>query len=961
MVDYQQVFATAPTGMGLLNLDGAFVVVNRALCDIVGYNEAELLQTPSLSLIHPDDQQTELTAAKKLLKNDNEACITEKRLLHKSGHLIWVSGHRTLVRDENGQPDYFICQYQDITRRKEKEQRLQLLEARYNLSQRHASFGVWDWDIQTNDLYWSEQIGPLLGYADQEVDANYADFIAAMHPDDRDYVSEAVRAAVEDGADYDIEHRVVWPDGTERWIRETGDVIRSNDGTPLKMIGVAQDVTARHNADEALKENAAQLNQAQQIAHLGHWSWDVASGQLYWSDEIYRIFGYKPGEIEPTYEKFIATLHPDDIEPIKHSEQAAFAKEKPHSIDHRIIRHDGSQGWVHEEAVAITDEQGQPIRLTGTVQDITERKQLEQQLADKHALLELLRNGMAQFVTTSNLKETADTLLEGLLKLTNSEYGFTGEIHYDENNAPYLKTHAITNIAWNEETRLFYDTNAPEGMEFRNPETLFGVVLTSNDVVISNNPQHDTRSGGLPEGHPPLNAYLGVPIFYGNGMVGMYGIANRPGGYDTELVDFLQSFNTSYGVIIHSHRSLQRENRIKTDLAQAKEQAESANFAKSTFLSHMSHELRTPLNAILGFSQILEMEELPAPADQGVKEIMSSGWHLLDLVDDLLDLSRIETGNIELSLEPIPVRKLLEECHSMIEPLLKERELNFIPTYHNCRQAIHIDRRRLKQIMVNLLSNAVKYNRPGGELEVTCHEHDEFLRISVHDTGQGIPEEMLPRLFTPFDRLGKEGIEESGTGIGLTLVKRLTQNMNGEIGVESTVGEGSTFWVEFPIAEKTGLSLTEESNKNNKGDATMHKAEVCVLCVEDNRANLHLIESFFAKRDNVNLLSATTATIGLDLAVQHRPDVILMDIKLPDMNGFEALARLNSMPETATIPVIAVSAVAHEHDIAAGLNAGFDRYLTKPLNLNELEEAMYYSIQNTKKTNPFSQATQGTS
>lgn len=768
MLNYTRVFNTTPIALGVISLSGSFIAVNPALCNILGYDEAELLQTSPLALTHPEDQASTTDVSNRLLNGDDESCNLELRLRHKSGQTIFASCEHSLVRDEQGKPDYIICQYQDITRCKEDEQRLKQIEERYNLSQRHASFGVWDWNIQTNDLYWSEQIGPLIGYADVEVEANYADFIAAIHPDDRDFVSEAVRAAVEDGADYDIEHRVVWPDGTVRWIRETGNVTRAEDGTPLNMIGVAQDITSRHNADKALKENAAQLNQAQQIAHLGHWSWDVTSGNLYWSDEIYRIFGYQPGEIEPTYEKFIDTLHPDDVDRIKQSEDQAFAEGRPHSIDHRIIRHDGSEAWVHEEAVAISDEQGNPVRLTGTVQDITVRKHLEQQLADKM------------------------------------------------------------------------------------------------------------------------------------------------------------------------------------------EQAEAANFAKSTFLSHMSHELRTPLNAILGFAQILEMENLTDSTGHGVKEILSSGWHLLELVDDLLDLSQVETGMIDMAIKPVPVIDILQECQSMIEPMLAERELTLIPTYLNSHYTVQADRRRLKQIIVNLLSNAIKYNRAGGDVEVTCQQRSNNIRINIRDTGQGIAEDMLPRLFTPFDRLGKEGIEESGTGIGLTLVKRLTQKMNGKIGVASNSGVGSTFWVEFPA----GVSVAEQQEKYYQGNNNMHTNEVSVLCVEDNRANLQLIESFFAKKDNVKLHSATTATEGINLAKQHQPDIILMDIKLPDINGFEALARLRSMQETAVIPVIAVSAIAHENDIAAGLKAGFNRYLTKPLNLNELEDAMYNLIQLTSKAGLFSQVNQ---
>ena len=602
--------------------------------------------------------------------------------------------------------------------------------------------------------------------------------------------------------------------------------------------------------------------------------------------------------------------------------------------------------WLSEHRSVVHDEKKQPGYFICQYHDLTERQRPEQQLASQHDLLKLLHNGMSQFISASNLKETADYLLEGLLELTNSEYGFTGEVHHDDDGKPYLLTHTFSNIGQDEETQSFLDTNAAQFTEIRNLSTLFGDAITNQTVVLSNDPLNDKRSGGIPNGHPGLDCFLGVPIYYGDNMVGMYGIANRAGGYNEELVEFLRPFNTTYGVIIHAQRSMQRETQVIRDLAQAMQQAEAANLAKSTFLSHMSHELRTPLNAILGFAQIMEMEDLPDTLATYVKEIMGSGWHLLDLVDNLLDLTRIETGHIDLKMESISIKAMLKECQSMIEPLLVDRRIRFIPSYQDCDNTILTDRRRLKQLIRSLLSNALKYNRSDGEIEVSCKQTENRLRIVVRDTGQGIPAEHMSRLFTPFDRLGKEGIEGSGTGIGLTLVKRLTERMNGEIGVESTVGVGSRFWVEFPMAQTTDNSITEKQPKDNEGNQDPQTKQTRILYVEDNLANVRLIKGFIAKKEHMQLLTATTATAGLEMAMQQRPDIILMDIKLPDMDGFEALARLRSQPETAGIPVIAVSAVAHEHDIAAGLNAGFYRYLTKPLYLLELEEAMHYALNN---------------
>ncbi|MDH5409044.1 MAG: PAS domain-containing protein [Gammaproteobacteria bacterium] len=939
-MDYQSIFRQSPIATCTLDKNNTILEANPAFYQLLGYTANELNKKALPRFSYLENQDAETTPAQSISQAGAQS--REGSFQTKQGQTIYCIEQRCQYTDTKDQTLHTICQYLDITEQKHREQSLVLTEQRYNLSQRHAHYGVWDWNIQTNDLYWSEQIGPLLGYADGEIEANYADFIAAVHPDDREFVSEAVRAAVEDGAEYNIKHRVVWHDGSIVWHHVTGDVIRDADGTPLNMIGVTQNITQQHLADESLKQYAEQLKRAQQISNIGHWSWDIARGELHWSDKIFRIFGYRPGEFEPTYEKFIAALHPEDVERIQLSEKLAFSKGKPHSIDHRIIRPDGSVAWVHEEAIVVTNDKGEPVRLTGTVQDITERKTLEQRLSDKTALLELLHSSKNCYINTSDIKAAAEVLLQGLMELTGSEYGFTGEIMHDENGAPYLKAHVVTNIAWNDEMRAFYDANFEQGMEFRNLlDSLFGACMKEQSTVISNDPLHDERSGGLPEGHPALNAFLGAPVFYGNKMVGMYGLANRAGGYDEELASFLQPVNTTYGVIIQSYHNVQRENCIKRDLERAKEQAEAANFAKSTFLSHMSHELRTPLNAILGFAQLFEMENLSDKQSQYNKEIVNSGKHLLKLVDDLLDLSRIDTDNIELEIMPVSVKALLNECHSMIKPLLAERRLHFISSYQACEYEILADHRRLTQIIVNLLSNATKYNRMDGDIEVSCQQIENRLRILVRDTGNGIPAADMDRLFIPFDRLGKEGIDESGNGIGLTLVERLTEKMAGSIGVESTLNQGSTFWVEFPIAQTFDNNLEKQNSKAELIEIELPEKNIRVLYVEDNPANLRLIKHFFNKQETMQLYTATTATAGLEMATQLRPDIILMDIKLPDMSGFDALAHLRNSPATENIPVVAVTAIASKQDIATGLEAGFTRYLTKPLDLQELAEVLH--------------------
>jgi PAS domain S-box-containing protein len=398
-------------------------------------------------------------------------------------------------------------------------------------------------------------------------------------------------------------------------------------------------------------------------------------------------------------------------------------------------------------------------------------------------------------------------------------------------------------------------------------------------------------------------------------------------------------------------RALQEKN---SELEEARRVADKSNLAKSNFLSGMSHELRTPLSAILGFGQLLESGTPPLTPSQtrNVDQILKAGWYLLELINQILDLALIESGKLSLSVEPVSLADIMLECQSMIEPQAESRSISVAFPRFEVPRFIRADPIRVKQVLINLLSNAIKYNRKDGTVRVACAiPSPDRIRISVRDSGEGLSPEQLAQLFQPFNRLGQEAGGEQGTGIGLVVCQQLVTLMGGRIGVDSTVGEGSEFWIELKLASDAERAHpAPEAAGYAKAQPAGDAPPRTLLYVEDNPANLLLVEAIITRRPDLRLLSARDGISGINLARSAQPEVILMDINLPGISGIEALKILAKDPETAHIPVVALSANAMPHDIEQGLQAGFFRYLTKPVKINEFMAALDLALTQAGKT-----------
>jgi PAS domain S-box-containing protein len=555
-------------------------------------------------------------------------------------------------------------------------------------------------------------------------------------------------------------------------------------------------------------------------------------------------------------------------------------------------RKDGTVFPVELRAYLMSDNQGKPAGMWAIVHDISQRRAAEEER--QRVNKELERRVVERTVALSEMAELNERILEASV-LGIAAYKASGQcVFANECTARTVNATKEQMLAQNFREIPSWKTS--------------GILALALKALETGEPQH---------GEFNLRTSFG-----------------KEGWLDCYFARFMRGGEAHLLLIVSD---ITERKRAEEALIEARDAAERASRAKSEFLSRMSHELRTPMNAILGFSQVLEVEPLNAEQQSFVREIHRAGDHLLELINELLDLSAIESGRLETVIQSVALQAAMEQAIHMVRPLLQRQGIALID---QCEQEIAVlaDATRLKQVLVNLLSNAAKYNRAGGSIRIDCKLLDaERMRLSVTDTGRGIVPEKLGLLFQPFERLGiSASTAIEGTGIGLAISKRLIELMGGAIGVDSTPGQGSTFWIELPLAQSPQQADAAEPTALPDVAQGMHK----ILYVEDNAANLKVVEAMLRNRPNLTVLSASNGEYGLELAQRYVPDVILLDIHLPGMDGYAVLKALQAHPETRGIPVIALSADAMPLDVERGLAAGFRRYLTKPVKVKELIDAV---------------------
>ncbi|WP_355662195.1 GAF domain-containing protein [Halomonas salifodinae] len=573
--------------------------------------------------------------------------------------------------------------------------------------------------------------------------------------------------------------------------------------------------------------------------------------------------------------------------------------------------------------------------VVGVVHDTTEARR-------QSNLLRVLHQGITDYQALMSGQQLWEFLMEALRELTDSDYALIGEV-VEANGEPGLKVHAITDLSWSEESRQLMEQLRSGDMMLTNPDGLLGRVFAHGQVVMTDDLASHPGRSGFPPGHPSIRNYLGVPIHDGQTIIGMFAIANGRRHYDQALLEWLSPFTSTCALLINLHRGLAERARATEALAEARDQAESASRAKSEFLSSMSHELRTPLNAVLGYAQLLansRQQPLNERQARQVAQIERSGQHLLALINDILDLARIEAGKLSLSLEAVRLEALIGDALMSVETSAADAGITLVAPDAVDLPPVRADYTRLKQVLLNLLSNAIKYNRRGGRVEVGVTRERERVCLSVRDTGYGIAVEHEGAIFDPFQRLGAEHGTVEGTGIGLSITRQLVEAMDGEIRVDSQLGVGSDFQVVLPRVRDPQVWEPEEGEEGEAPSAMPPVSASRVLYVEDNPANRQLMRDFFEELNGVQLRSVDSAEAALDALRRRVPDLLLLDIHLPGMDGHALLKCLRKNPQLGALPVVAVTASAMPNDLRRGALSGFDDYLTKPLDLERLRQVL---------------------
>lgn len=705
-----------------------------------------------------------------------------------------------------------------------------------------------------------------------------------------------------------------------------------------------QQITERKEIEAQLRKSEETLTVIAESASDWFWTTNEEMRMSYLSARFFEITGFKPTEIIGSTRTNIIGPEALDRDPEKWRQHIDDLENHRSFVDfeYSLLTPKGEEKFIQISGKPAFDENGKFVGYCGAGRDVTARKKAEIQSAHRAELVRLLH----LTATIANEAEDFNAAIQECIDEVCDCIGWPiGHAYFrSQENQNLLMTSKIWHLDDPGRFKTFVEVT--EETNFEKGIGLPGRVLESGKpawIIDINKDSNFPRLKIVSDFG--IKSGFALPVMTGSKVAAVLEFFSEDSHEpDKEFMDILVHIGTQIGRVAERRHS---ENELKD----AMNRANAANLAKSEFLSSMSHELRTPMNAILGFGQMLDfnpLEPLSESQKECVSHILKGGQHLLDLINEILDLAKIEAGKVKLSIEDITPANIFDECQSLIMVMAEDHGITIsISEAANSAPKVCADHTRFKQLMLNLMSNAVKYNQENGAISIDALQTaDNMLRITVSDTGVGIPAHKQAELFKPFSRLGAETTDIEGTGIGLVVTKELVELMNGTVGVESEVGKGTTFWIELPMTP-LDVADAKASVEEALAQTTKRLPDVkgTLLYVEDNPDNLRLMELIVKRIDGLTMISAHTGELGIELARAEQPDLIILDINLPGINGIETLKKLENLEDTKKIPVIALSAAATKRDIEKGKKAGFLNYLTKPIEVTDVVDAISEALQ----------------
>ncbi|MEH2348702.1 MAG: PAS domain-containing protein [Nostoc sp.] len=889
---FKEIAATLPGILYIYDLiEQRNAYVNYEITQGWGYTPAEIQVMGKelfTQLLHPEDLARLPSYFEKFNSNcQGEVFSFEYRIRHANGDWRWFCSYDTVYsRTAEGFPQYLLGIAFDITERLHTEISLRQSNERFELAAAAVNCLIYDWEMQRNTVERTQGLTEVFGYQQQEAKPTFEWWQKLIHPDDQERVNDQFTASMANGNRYSIEYRVRHRDGRYLWVKDQGFAVRDGNGQVVRVVGASTDITEqqaalreRQQIETNLRESEERIRLATTAAEMGMWFWNITSNELIWTEKCKQLFGLNP-EVEMDYELFLNCVHPEDHQRINQAIARCFKEKVEYDIEYRSLWSDGSIHWIAAKGRIFCDAEGEPVKMMGTAQDITQRKQVENDLRQRETQLRRLVDSNIigiMFANLDHITEANEAFLE-MVGYTREEL-LAGKVRRQQITPP--EYHALDR----------------QGLE----------QLLTVGVCNPFEKEYIRKDGSR------------IPILIGGALV-----EEDPVSWICFILD------------------LTPRKQLEKALRQQAEELKQANRNKDEFLAILSHELRSPLNPILGWSSLLKSRKFDEVTTNRALETIERNAQLqIQLIDELLDVSRIIRGKLNLTFATVNLASVINSALETVRLIAESKSIQIKIQLDSNVGKVSGDHYRLQQVVGNLLSNAVKFTPPNGSVEINLSLSRELTShsalIQVKDTGQGISPEFLPHVFEHFRQADSSTTKKvGGLGLGLAIVRHLVELHGGIVTADSPgIGQGAIFTVKLPVMPES--RVTEQAEETEKKFNSSAIAGIRILIVDDDADTREFLH-FLLQQNGALTKVAASANEAIAVIVKTAPDLLISDLGMPEIDGYNLIKLLRAMPKEkgGKIPAIALTAYAGESDRERVLAAGFQKHIAKPVKPTEL-------------------------